>query len=405
MTAPDAGHAHWPVVTAAFLAGVAAALQIGKASAALPMLRAEFGVGVAEASWYLSLFSLGAAVFGSVLGILTFKVGALRAGSTGLMLIAAGTLLAPHADTWTWFMALRLLEALGLPLVVTAMPAIIQSHSFGQRRVQAMGLWSAWLPLGVALAMGVSVMTLGTSGWRGLFVICGAAPLLALVALVRLVLTHATAEADPDVHVSPPVIRVPNAPTLIYGGIFALFSASYLTVQGFLPSVAVEALSMSIVDGTKLAGAAALLVIPGNLVGSYFLSRGGDARRLLSIGFMAMGVSGAVFLTDLLPPGARIVGGCLFTASAGVPPGVIWGLIPQLAAQSGAGSAMTSGVIYQCAGLGQLIGPVLAGLAVQMKGGWSGSATVVLATSCLVLIVLLHPHAQIPRQDSNPTAN
>lgn len=192
---------------------------------------------------------------------------------------------------------------------------------------------------------------------------------------------------------------------LIYASLFGLFSASYLTVQGFLPSVAVEALSMSIAEGTWLSGLAALLVIPGNLCASYLLSRGMSARLLLSFGYVLMGLSGAAFLTDLLPPTERIVAGCLFTASAGVPPGVVWGLIPLLSERSGAGSSMTSGVVYQCAGFGQLFGPVLAGLAVQVTGSWNGGALVVLSASGLALALLSSRAAQVaPRQATSPSA-
>jgi len=388
----ERGHADWPVIVAAVLAGVAAALQIGKASAALPLLRVEFGIGVAQASWYLSLFSLGAALFGAVLGIVTLRVGAMRAGGAGLVLVALGSLAGPLAGTWTPFLAARLVEALGLPLVVAAMPAIIQSHSSGQRRVLAMGLWSTWLPLGVALAMALSAAVLVSGGWRTLFAICGALPLLALVALV---VTRGRTRAVAAAPGPPPAIRRPDATTLIYGGIFGLFSASYLTVQGFLPSVAVEALSMTIAQGTRLAGLAALLVIPGNLIASYLLSRGVAARLLLAGGFIAMGVSGAAFLTDVLPPLWRIAAGCMFTACAGVPPGVIWGLIPRLAAHSRAGPAMTSGVIYQCAGMGQLLGPVLAGAAVQATGSWSGGALVILAAAGLALVALTRRAAAV----------
>jgi len=249
--------------------------------------------------------------------------------------------------------------------------------------------------------MALSAAVLATGGWRALFWICGALPLLALAALAGLVARRRDPAAVPG---PAPVIRRPDGATLLFGGLFGLFSASYLTVQGFLPSVAVEALAMSIAEGTRLAGLAALLVIPGNLIASALLSRGASARLLLAAGFLAMGLSGAAFLTDVLPPVARIVAGCVFTACAGVPPGVIWGLIPQIAARSGAGPAMTSGVIYQCAGMGQLLGPVLAGAAVQATGSWSGGALVILAASGLALWGLSLRAARLEEGGATPSS-
>ena len=217
--------ADWPVIGAALLAGIAAALQIGKASAALPLLRAEFAVGIAQASWYLSLFSLGAALFGSVLGILTFLIGALRAGAAGLVLLSIGSLVGPLADSWSLFVGARLIEALGLPLVIAAMPTIIQERSAGSRRVLAMGLWSTWLPLGVAAAMAISTLGLDRFGWRGLFVVCGLVPLLALGALIVIVARRPLAKVATKQGLS---ISMPDAPTLVHAGLFALFGASYL---------------------------------------------------------------------------------------------------------------------------------------------------------------------------------
>lgn len=395
---------NWWVVTAACAAGVAAALQIGKASAALPLLRMEFDAGVAAASWYLALASLGAAIFGAVLGLMTTRIGGLRAGVIGLALLAVGSLLGPLAGSWTAFILARLLEAVGMPLVVVAMPALIQSYSSGRARVMAMGFWSAWLPLGVAVAMGLSVVMLERWGWRGLYIACGVMPLLSLAALFGLVRNFApppaTARAPEPVESASGALQrllrhMPGATVQIYGGVFALFSASYLTVQGFLPSVAVETLSMSIATATLLGGASALLVIPGNLVGSFLLSRGVSARLLLRFGFVVMGASGAAFLSDLFAPSVRIAAGCIFTAVAGVVPGVIWALIPQLTAQSRRGSSLTAGVVYQYAGVGQLLGPVLAGLAVQLSGGWSGSAFVVLAASGVAMLIIALPSARI----------
>jgi len=133
---------------------------------------------------------------------------ALLAGGAGLALIGLGSLAAPLAETWTMFVAARMIEASGLPFIVAAMPAIIQSHSAGPRRVLAMGIWSTWLPLGVAAAMALSLVTLDSIGWRGLFLICGMLPWLGFPALWLLVASRPQAEparlsARPVTHIRP----------------------------------------------------------------------------------------------------------------------------------------------------------------------------------------------------------
>lgn len=188
--------ANWPIVIMSTAAGVTAAMQVGKASVALPLLRDEFGVGVAQLSLYLSFLSLSAALFGSVLGLFTLRIGPGRAGHIGLTCLCVGSLIAAVAPSWPVLMAGRLVEAIGLPLVVSAMPAIVQVNSNGRDRVLAMGLWSTWLPLGIAIAMLIAVFWIDRIGWRGLFVVSAAISLLAAMGLARM-LSHGRTAAFP----------------------------------------------------------------------------------------------------------------------------------------------------------------------------------------------------------------
>lgn len=380
----------WPVVFIALLAGVFAAMQIGKASATLPDLRDTFGLGVADASLYLSMFSVGAAAFGVGFGLLTRRIGARTIGVIGLSLVGLGSLSGSFAETWTMLLVARLVEAAGLPFVVSAMPALIQDHSKGRDRVVSMGLWSAWLPLGIALTMMIFLLAFDASDWRGLFRVCGALPLVVAAVLFVLVPPQCGVLAEtPQARWTD--LR-PTKATLAVAMLFALLSASYLTVQGFLPSIAIDALSMSDGNGIRLGAFTALLVIAGNLAAMLLMARGVTAVRLCTAAFLAMGVFGFFLLTETFSPVGRVWAGCLFTACAGVPPGVIWSLVPRLS--EGSGAALTSSILYQFAGAGQLLGPIMAGFAVQAMGGWWGAAIV--TTFCSVAALGILWRVQIP---------
>lgn len=384
----------WRAIGAALFAGVTAAMQIGKASAALPLLRADFGAGVAEAAFYLGLFSLGAALFGALVGIAAFRIGPLRAGAVGLVCIGIGSLAGAAAETWPILLVGRLAEAVGLPLIVAAMPALIHARSDGAARVFALGLWSTWLPAGVAAALALSVATNHLVGWRGLYVACGLLPLLALLPLLLFARPGRDMVPRAEEHTADIALpglgafRRADTATLTVALVFALFQGAYLTMQGFLPSVALETLGMPIANANVFGGLAAILVIPGNLVASLLLSQGAPARLLLGCAFTVMGLAAACFLSSLLPPATRILSGCLFTLAAGAPPAVLWGLIPRLSDRSGLSGALTSGILYQGAGLGQLLGPVIAGIVIQHVGGWAGGALVVCAFAAVAVMVL-----------------
>lgn len=383
--APQNG-ANWPIVMMAVAAGVAAAMHVGKASVALPLLRETFGIGVAQLSLYLSVLSISAALFGSVLGLFTLRIGPRLAGCMGLACLGLGALISAVAPSWPILIAGRLVEAAGLPFVVSAMPAILQAHSSGRARVLAMGFWSTWLPLGVATSMLIALFWIDLIGWRGLFVTSAAFSLLAAAVLFWMLAR--VSNPGPPVLVKKPSLAQLNRTTMLVALLFLLFSAVYLIAQGFLPSVAVDTLGMSIEQSTLLGGIAALLVIPGNLIASVLFSRGVSVVFLLAISFAAMGVFGAIFFYDGLPAFFRVVAGFLFMASAGGPPGVIWSLIPTLSAQSGASPALLSGVVYQFAGIGQLGGPIAAGLVVQATSNWSGAILVISLAVLLALAVL-----------------
>lgn len=376
--------ADWLVICAAILAGVVTSMQIGKASAALPALRQAFGVGLADAALYFSLFSLGAALLSMAVGMIVLRIRPLRAGLAGLVLIGCGSLAGSLAQGWSGLLGARIVEALGLPLVVCAMPALIQSCSAGRRRVLAMGLWAAWLPLGLALAMVIPVSWETPEAWRRLFTICGVLPLVSAAYLLLIsprVRAHTSREAGQAVTGSP------DKATLAAATLFALFQGTYLSVQGFFPTIALEAWSLDMSQAARLGGGAALFVIVGNVVASFLLSGQVSAAKLLIFAFAGMAVCAIAFFFELLPLGARLTAVLVFITLAGVPPAVLWGLVPQLAARSGAGAAMTAGAIYQGAGAGQLLGPLAAGTAVDAMGDWSGGALV--TTACTVLAIAI----------------
>lgn len=388
--AKSSGHAgtsaDWLVISAAILAGVVTAMQIGKASAALPALREAFGVGLADASLYFSLFSLGAALLSTAVGMLVLRIQPLLAGLLGLVLIGCGSLAGSVAVGWAGLLGARGVEALGLPLVVCAMPALIQSCSAGRRCVLAMCFWAAWLPLGLASAMVIPVPWETAGAWRQLFTICGVLPLLSaayLLVISSRVRTHTSRQ------IRQATTGWPDKSTLAAAAIFALFQGSYLTVQGFLPTIALEAWSLDMTQAARLGGLSALFVIVGNLVALVLLSGQVSPAKLLVIAFAGMAVCAIAFFFEPLPLASRLTAVLVFITLAGVPPAVIWGLVPQLTARSGAGAAITAGAVYQGAGTGQLLGPLAAGTAVDTMGNWNGGALVTTACAVMAIIITL----------------
>ena len=73
------GPTHWPAVLAAVAGGVAVGMNVGKVPMALAALRQEFGLSLVQAGTVSSTLSTLAVVFAVGVGMLTGRVGALRA--------------------------------------------------------------------------------------------------------------------------------------------------------------------------------------------------------------------------------------------------------------------------------------------------------------------------------------
>lgn len=382
------GSMRLPVVLAALAGGVAAAMQIGKASAAMPLLLAEFDVSLTAVSSYLSVASLGAALLGLTIGLAAQRFGPLRTGVAGLAILSLASLVGAAATTWPVLFAARIVEAAGTPLVVASMPALVQSACGPARRLVGLGIWAAWLPLGIVLAMFLTVALGDRLGWRALYLGAGILPLLAIAAL----LLSRPDESRATAAVAATGIRRMPPALLAMAAIFTLFSAIYMTLTGFLPSIAKTGLGFSLDNAALLAGGMALLIVVGNLLATVLLVRGIPAQLVLALAFATMGVSAGLFLFDGLPVLQRILAGVVFNVAAGVAPGVIWTYVPLLSQRLGLGAALISGVFYQASGVGQFAGPLLGGLAVDVAGNWLACLAVMLPCALAAIWLSLGSH-------------
>jgi MFS transporter len=91
--APNTGSARpartdWPLALVLVGAGVAGALQIGKAVAALPTVRADLGLSLGTAGWLLSVVNLAGALAGLLIGAAADRIGHRRAVLAGLVVTA-----------------------------------------------------------------------------------------------------------------------------------------------------------------------------------------------------------------------------------------------------------------------------------------------------------------------------
>ena len=368
-----------PPSSVIIVAGITAALSIGKLPPALPVLREALQISLVQAGLLLSLVQLAGMALGLVMGLLADGMGHKRSMVTGLLVLCAAGVLGGFATDVSWLLALRALEGVGLLMACMPGPGLIRQVVAPARIGAVLGVWGACMPLGVTIALLAGPAAVAAAGWQGWWW------LLALAALVAAAWVEQSVPADP-------VRQRPAAHAAGRGSIerlrltlgargpwlvaiaFFLYSSQWLALIGFLPTVYAQAGIAAAVAGALTALAAAAN-IAGNVASGRLLQRGVPPQLLLHIGFGVMGAGALLAFGPLaesagsLSPLVRYAGVLLFSAVGGLVPATLFFLAVKLAPGERAVST-TVGWMQQWSAFGQLAGPPLIAWIASAAGGW-----------------------------------
>ncbi len=378
---PDA-RTEWPAVATVVAAGIVAALQVGKAAIAVPLLQAEFGLDLAALGWLTAIFAILGMLGGIPAGTLAAGFGARRVLILGLLAIAIGAGLGSAAPSFALLLASRGLEGLGFLLIVVAGPAVLQRVVGAQQRDMVMALWSCFMPAGMALAMLAGPWL---ADWRMIWQVM-AALAIAAMALTWLVVPPAAAGA----RLSWANLAADAGATLQARGplllalCFALYALMFFALFSFLPVLLMQRLQVSFATAGLLSALATAVNIPGNLAAGWLLARG-VARPALIIGAsLVMGLSALGIFLPLLPDVPTFLLCVLFSLVGGLIPATLLSSAAVLAPRP-ALTAIVVGLAMQGSNLGQVVGPVAVGGVIEALG-WPAAAALVAGAALLAVL-------------------
>jgi MFS family permease len=358
----------------AILAGVAAALHVGKLPPAIPVLRESLGLTLVQAGFLLSLVQLAGMTVGVVFGVIADNLGSRRSMTLGLVLLAVVSVLGGLTNGVAPLMLLRAAEGFGFLLVVLPAPGLVRSLVAPQRASAMMGVWGAYMPLATAAALLLGPLAIAAIGWRGWWW-----TLAALSAAMALWLRNAVpADSGPTARGSSSSWLVRLRQTLTSPGpwlvavLFALYSGQWLAVIGFLPSIYVQSGIAGAAAGVLTATVAAANMV-GNIGSGRLMQRGVAPARLLRIGFATMMLTAVATFAGSdgvgLPPTLRYAAVLLFSSVGGLIPATLFALAVRLAPSEGTLST-TVGWVQQWSAFGQFAGPPLVAAVASSTGGW-----------------------------------
>ena len=384
---------------AVVLGGVSAALHLGKLPPAVPALQASLGIDLVEAGFLLSLVQVASMSLGLIAGLAADTIGLRRSMLAGLLVLTVASLLGGAvgagllggAFAVQWLLGLRALEGIGFLLAVMPGPGLIRALTPPGADKAALGVWGAYMPLGVALALLFGPALIAWGGWADWWWTLSAVSAAAALWLWLAVPADAlrTGAAGGMAGGWPSRLRATvgaRAPWMI-ALTFAVYSAQWMAVIGFLPAIYAGA-GVPAGWGAVLTAVAAAMNIVGNVAGGRWLQRGVAPERLLQAGFLAMALGGFAAFAQVgqgadalgLPPVLRYAAVCVFSLGGGMVPATLFLLGVRLAPGPSTVST-TVGLMQQASSLGQFLAPPAVAWVALRAGGWHWTWAATLACS------------------------
>jgi MFS family permease len=389
------GRTSWVAVAAAIATGVIAATYVGKLPPALPALTAEFGLSLVAAGWVVSTFNAIATAAGILFGLAADRAGAFRACLAGLALLAVGGIAGTLAPSLGWLLASRIVEGMGFVTTSVAATALIFFASAHHDRRITLGIWSAYMPFGFALAVLAAPVALATIGWRGLWLAIVVLTALCAAWLMsqRACYSLPTGTPRPATAITA-ALRQPG-PWWVAAAM-GFYTAIWTPVMVWLPTFLVQERGLSVLSASLATVLAVAVNVPGNLTGAWLINRHAPRGTVITAGAAGMGVCAVATTLAFLPDWVRF-GGCLgLSYIGGVIPAAVM-TSPQVYARSGAQVASLQGLIMQWSNLGQFVGPPAVAAAVSATGSW-GAAAWVLGAAAAGAVVCGRVVARYERQ-------
>lgn len=367
----------WDVVALGVAAGIMVGFAVGKVPPAMAVISLEFGLDKVTAGWLASIFFAFGAGFSVLTGMTGGRFGERNLLLIGLLILTLVGAIGAASPGGAMLLVLRVIEGIGFAAITVAVPKLVVDATGPHDRDLALGIWSTYMPTGMALAMVVTPFLLDPIGWRGVWLVgAGAVLVVALLAFAGTTRRRWADQPrrDPAAGFDWAGARatLPRGALWLYAGAFVLFTVQWFAIAAWLPTFLTETQGRSALAAALFSALVVGTNAIGNMMGAWLLHRGASRWSLVVSANAIMGVTAALTLAAFIPEDAKIPLAILFSMGSGVLPAAafsgaaIHAPKPQLI-------AMASGFIVQGAAIGMLAGPPLMAVVVGGLGGWEAA--------------------------------
>ncbi len=375
---------NWGAVFIAILGGTIAAAHYGKVPPALPDIRAELPLSLIVAGWIMSIFSGTGSIIAIATGSLADRIGAKRFCLIGLVGISLGALMGGYASSGEWLLVSRFLEGLGFISVAVSTPILILRSTASKDLQLSLGLWTTYMPGGMALSMVIFPYLLTYFPWRTLWI--GAA----ILSLVWAVIIFFTFDKDDfgteEEKSNRPSLGSNLRKTIACPGpwllslSFAFYTIQWISIMAWLPSFLVQERGLDLKTVGILTAAVVASNIPGNLTSGFLIKRGMARSSTLLISAIGMALTVYMIFDASLSDVVRFSACLAFSYFGGMLPGTVLSSAPIVAPSPGQVGTV-NGMMVQGSHFGQMIGPPLIAAIVTSTGDWSDTRWLLIIAS------------------------
>ena len=405
MMVASPSQSNWTAILLAVGAGIVTAMQIGKVPPALPVIAEDLELSRVTAGLVASLFFVVGALFGVAVGAMADRFGERRLLFGGLILLGLGSLIGGLAAETGILLATRVLEGVGFVAVTVSAPKIISGAARPSDVPFAIGIWSTFMPMGMAIIMVLSPFMLDGIGWQGMWLV-NAAVVAAFIAVLPLGLRPESrrgqgARSLQQATHGAPGVEAPRAfdwpgtkalmsrpgPWLL-GLIFTLYSLQWFAVMTWLPTFLIETQGRSLTSASLFAALVVFVNVFGNVAAGWIMMRRGAPRwSLIAFSFIIMAATVPLVFSAAVGGEGKILLAIAFSSLTGLlPAACLAGAAAH--APSPAQNAMSNGFVIQGATIGSLLGPPIMGALTTSFGSWEKFWWVMLIGPAIGLVVV-----------------